>query len=68
MNKVQYENQNMPDKLKEAKHAIMKIENLQQEYAKLNELNWKTNNDLKHLQVDLEQMMWDYTKMEESNV
>jgi hypothetical protein len=37
----------MFNKLKEAEQAIKKIENLQQEYVELNQLNWKTHNDLK---------------------
>jgi hypothetical protein len=54
--------------LKEAKQVVRKTENLQQEYAKLNQLTWKTHNDLKQLQATLERMMRDYTKMEESNM
>ncbi len=38
---------------------------MQQEYA---EFNWKTHNDLTCLQANLEQMMIDYAKMEESNL
>jgi SMC interacting uncharacterized protein involved in chromosome segregation len=34
LNKVQHENQNLSNKLKEAKQAARKIENLQQKYAK----------------------------------
>ncbi len=49
MNKVQHENQNLSNKLKEAKHTIRTTEDLQQEYAKFNKLNWKTYNDLKCL-------------------
>jgi hypothetical protein len=45
----------------------MKTKNIQQEYIEFNQLNWKTHNDLKHLQTNYEQMMWDYNKMEESN-
>jgi hypothetical protein len=51
--------------LKEAEQAVKKTENLQQKYVELNQLNWKTHNDLKCLQANLEQMMRDYTKMEE---
>jgi hypothetical protein len=36
MNRVQHENYNLSNKLKEAKQVVRKIENLQQEYAKLN--------------------------------
>jgi hypothetical protein len=53
--------------LKEVKQ-VAKKKNLQQEYVKLNKLNWKTHNDLKHFQADLERMTWDYTKMEESSM
>jgi hypothetical protein len=55
----------MPNKLKEAKQVVRKTKNLQQETVKL---NWKTHKDLKHLQADLEQMTWDYTKMDEFNM
>jgi hypothetical protein len=41
---------------------------MQQKYVKLNQLNWKTHNDLNCLQVDLEQMTCDYAKMEESRL
>jgi prophage antirepressor-like protein len=58
----------MSNKLKEAKQVVKKTENLQQKYAELNELNWKTHNDLKRLQADLERMMRDYTKIEESSM
>jgi hypothetical protein len=68
MNRVQHENQNLSNKLKKVKHVIRKTKNLQQEHAKLNQLNWKTRNDLKHLQANLEWMMRDYAKMEESNL
>jgi hypothetical protein len=44
----------MSNKLKEVKHVIRKIENLQQEYTDLNQFNYKTHNDLKHLQANLE--------------
>jgi hypothetical protein len=54
MNKIQHENLNVSNKLKEAKQAARKTKNLQQEYAELNKLNWKTHNDLKHLQTNLE--------------
>jgi len=67
MNKVQHGNRNLSNKLKKAKQAIRKTKNLQQKYVELNQFNWKTNDNLKCLQADLEQMMWDYTKMEESN-
>jgi ribosome-binding protein aMBF1 (putative translation factor) len=36
MNRVQHENQNLSNKLKEAKQVVRKIENLQQKYARLN--------------------------------
>jgi hypothetical protein len=39
MNKVQHENHNLSNKLKEAEQAIEKTKNLHQEYAKLNKLN-----------------------------
>ncbi len=68
LNKVQHENQNLSNKLKEEKWVVRKIENLQQEYAEFNQFNSKTHNDLKHLQVYLEQMMQDCTKMEKSNM
>ncbi len=46
INKVQHDNKNLSNKLKEAKQ-VRKIENLQQEYVELNQLNWKIDNDLK---------------------
>ncbi len=46
LNKVQHENQNLSNKLKKAEHAVSKIENLQHEYAKFNNLNWKIHNNL----------------------
>ncbi len=58
----------MFNKLEKVEQAIRKIGNLQQNFAKLNQLNWKICNDLKRLQADLEWMMHDYTKMEESNM
>jgi succinate dehydrogenase/fumarate reductase flavoprotein subunit len=39
MNKIQHENLNVSNKLKEAKQAARKTKNLQQEYAELNKLN-----------------------------
>jgi septal ring factor EnvC (AmiA/AmiB activator) len=39
LNKVQHENQNMSKKLTKGEHVVRNTENLQQEYAKLNELN-----------------------------
>jgi hypothetical protein len=42
--------------LNEAKKVAKKTKNLQQEYVELNQLNWKTQNDLIRLQVDSEQM------------
>ncbi len=68
MNKIQHENLNVSNKLKEAKQAARKTKNLQQEYAELNKLNWKTHNDLKHLQTNLEWMTQNCTKMEESSM
>jgi hypothetical protein len=53
--------------LKKVEHAVRETENLQQEYIKINQVNWKTHNDLKCFQNDYEQMMWDYNKME-SNI
>jgi hypothetical protein len=38
------------------KKVAKKTKNLQQEYVELNQLNWKTQNDLIRLQVDSEQM------------
>jgi hypothetical protein len=66
--KVQHENQNLSNKLKEVEHVVRKTKNLHQEYTKLNQFNWKTHNDLKCFQTEFEQMMWDYNKMEESNM
>ncbi len=68
LNKVQHENQNMSNELIEAEQATRKTKNLQQEYAKLNQLNWKTHNDFICLQVELEWTTRDYAKMEESNL
>jgi SMC interacting uncharacterized protein involved in chromosome segregation len=68
LTKVQHENQNLSNKLKKAKQVVKKTKNLQYKYIELNQLNWKTHNDLKHLQTKFEQMMWDYNKMEESNM
>jgi hypothetical protein len=56
----------MSNKLNEAEQAVKKTENLQQKYVELNQLNWKTHNDLECLQANLEQMIEDYTKTEES--
>jgi hypothetical protein len=39
-----------------------------QEYIELNQFNWKTHNDLKHLQSEHEHMMWDYNEMEQSSM
>jgi SMC interacting uncharacterized protein involved in chromosome segregation len=54
LNKVQYENQNLSNKLNEAEQATRKIENLQQKYFELNQFNWKIHNDLTHFQANLE--------------
>jgi hypothetical protein len=45
-----------------------KTEILQQIYSELNQLNWKTHNDLKHLQNKHEHMTWDYNKIEQPNM
>jgi hypothetical protein len=58
----------MSNKLNEAEQAVKKTENLQQKYVELNQLNWKTHNDLERLQANLEQLTQDYTKMEESSM
>jgi uncharacterized protein YeeX (DUF496 family) len=73
LNKVQHENHNLSNKLKEVEHVIRKIENLQQEYVELNQLNWKTCNSLKCFQTDFERMTWDYNwrtpnSLQDSNV
>jgi chromosome segregation ATPase len=39
LNKVQHENQNLSNKLKEAKQLVRQTKNLQQKYVKLNQLN-----------------------------
>jgi len=52
----------------EVEQVVRKTKNLQQEYAELNQFNWKTHNDLIRLQVELERMTQDYAKMEESNL
>jgi len=54
--------------LNEAKHVIRKTKNLQQKYVKLNQLNWKTHNDLTCFQVDLERMTRDYANLEQQNI
>ncbi len=54
--------------MNEVEQIVKKIENLQHEYAKLNQFSWKTNNDLTCLQVDLEWMTRDYAKMEKYNL
>jgi predicted nuclease with TOPRIM domain len=64
LTKVQHENQNLSNKLKEVEQVVRKIENLHQEYTKLNQFNWKTHNNLKHLQTEFEQMTRYYNKME----
>ncbi len=51
-----------------SKQVVRKTENLQQKYVELNQLNWKTHNDLIRLQTDLEWMMQGYAKMEKSNL
>jgi septal ring factor EnvC (AmiA/AmiB activator) len=66
--KVQHENQNLSNKLKEVEHVVKKTKNLQYKYIELNQFNWKTHNDLKRFQIEFEQMTWDYNKMEESNM
>jgi hypothetical protein len=42
LNTFQHENQNLSNKLNEVEQAAMKIENVQQGYVELNQLNWKT--------------------------
>jgi uncharacterized membrane-anchored protein len=54
--------------LNEVEQTTRKTKNLQQEYAKFNQLNWKTHNDLIRLQAYLEGFTWDYAKMEESSL
>ncbi len=51
-----------------SKQAIRKTENFQQKYVELNQLNWKTHNDLTHFQTNLEWMTRGYAKMKESNL
>jgi uncharacterized coiled-coil DUF342 family protein len=65
LNKIQHVNQNLPNKLKEAKHVVKKTENLHKKYVEFNKLNWKIHNDLKHFQTDFEGMTRDYKKIEE---
>lgn len=52
----------------EANKAIKKFETLQQEYNELNHVHFKSHNDLKVLQIDYDQLMRDYGKMEAVNV
>jgi hypothetical protein len=55
-------------KLSQVEQVVRKVESLQLEYNELNKLNWKTHNDLKHLQSEHEQMTQVYNKMEQSNM
>ncbi len=48
--------------------AIKKVEVLQQEYNKLNQVHLKTHNDLKALHTDFDQLTRDYGKMESISV
>lgn len=48
--------------------AIRKAESLKQEYNELNQVHFKSHNDLKVLQNDYDRLMKDYGKMEVINV
>ncbi len=51
-----------------AERTIKKVEVLQQEYNKLNQVHLKTHNDLKALHTDFDQLTRDYGKMESISV
>ncbi len=52
----------------EVKKIIEKVEALWQEYNKLNQVHFKTHNDLKALRTNLDQLTKDYGKMENISV
>ncbi len=55
-------------KLSQVEQVVRKVESLHLKYNELNKFNWKTHNDLQHLQSEDEQMTQVYNKMEQSNI
>ncbi len=52
----------------EVERAIKKVEALQQEYNELNQVHFKTHNDMKALQTDFDWLEKDFGKMEATDV
>ncbi len=55
-------------KLNQMEKVVRKTKSLQLKYNEFNKPNWKSHNDLKHLQSEHEQMIQDYNKMEQSSI
>ncbi len=66
--KLQIKNKHLVAKIVEAERAIKKVEVLQQEYNELNQVHFKTHNDLKALHIDFDQLIRDCGKMEAISV
>ncbi len=66
--KLQVKNKHLVTKSVEVEKAIKKVQALQQEYNELNQVHFKTHNNMKALQTDLDWLTRDYGKMEAINV
>jgi hypothetical protein len=55
-------------KLNQVEQVARKTKSLQLKYNEFNKPNWKSHNDLKHLQSEHESMIQDYNKMEQSSI
>jgi hypothetical protein len=55
-------------KVVEAKRTIKKVETIQSEYIELTQAHFKTHNDFKTLQTNLDWLTRDYGKMKAINV
>ncbi len=66
--KLQVENKYFVANSVEVERVIKKVEALQLEYNELTQAHFKTRNDLKTLQINLDRLIKDYGKMEAISV
>ncbi len=66
--KLQIEKKHLVVESVEVERIIKKVEALQLEYNELTQVHFKTHNDLKTLQTNLDQLIRDYGKMEAISV
>ncbi len=66
--KLHIDNRHLVAKGVEVEKVIKKVKVLQQDYNELNEVHFKSHDDLKALQTNYDQLMKDYGKMESINV